>query len=76
MRKRDRDRAEALRLAGGSKPTLRERAVALLRERGEVRTAELTAIGILRCYLSRMCDEGLLVKVAYGRYRAATLKAA
>lgn len=76
IRKRDRDRAEALRLAGGPKPTLRERAVALARERGEVRTAELTAIGIPRCYLSRMCGEGLLMKVAYGRYRATDLKAA
>jgi hypothetical protein len=55
---------------------LRERAVALARERGEVRTAELTAIGIPRCDLLRMCDEGLLVKVAYGRYRAVILKAA
>lgn len=76
MRKRDRDRAEALRLAGGPKPTLRQRAVALAHKRGEVRTAELTAIGIPRCYLSRMCDEGLLVKVGYGRYRAAVLNAA
>ncbi len=76
QRKRDRDRAEALRLAGGPKPTLRERAVALARERGEVRTAELTAIGIPRCYLSRMCNEGLLVKVCYGRYRAAVPMAA
>lgn len=76
MRKRDRDRVDALRLAGGPKPTLRERAVALAREHGEVRTAELSAIGIPRCYLSRMCDEGLLVKIGYGCYRAATLKAA
>ncbi len=76
QRKRDRDRAEALRLAGGPKPTLRQRAVVLARERGEVRTAELTAVGIPRCYLARMCEEGLLVKVAYGRYRAADLKAA
>lgn len=76
IRKRDRDRAEALRLAGGPPPTLREQALALARERGEVRTAELTAIGIPRCYLSRMCDEGLLVKVGYGRYRAADRKAA
>ena len=56
--------------------TLGERAVALARERGEVRTAELTAIGIPRCYLSRMCDEGLLLKVGYGRYRAADLNPA
>jgi hypothetical protein len=48
----------------------------LAHERGEVRTAELTAVGIPRCYLSRMCDEGLLVKVDYGRYRAAAKSAA
>ncbi|WP_373288540.1 hypothetical protein [Brucella endophytica] len=29
-----------------------------------------------RCYLTRMVDEGLLVKVGYGRYRAAVHKAA
>lgn len=76
MRKRERDRAEALRLASGPKPTLKDRAVALARERGEVRTAELTAIGIPRCYLARMCDEGLLIKVGYGAYRAAKRDAA
>lgn len=26
---------------------------------------ELTEIGIPRCYLARMCDEGLLIKVGY-----------
>ncbi|ESW77998.1 hypothetical protein X770_32585 [Mesorhizobium sp. LSJC269B00] len=71
MRKRDRDRAEALHLAGGRPPSLRNRAVALAQERGEVRTRDLTDVGIPRCYLSRMCEEGLLVKVGYGRYRAA-----
>lgn len=71
MRKRDRDRAAALLLAGGPKPSLRDRALALARERGEVRTAELTAIGIPRCYLAKMCAEGLLEKVSYGVYRAA-----
>ncbi|MFK0692989.1 type IV toxin-antitoxin system AbiEi family antitoxin domain-containing protein [Mesorhizobium sp. IMUNJ 23033] len=74
MRKRDRDRAEALRLAGAP-PSLRDRAVALAQERGEVRTRDLTDIGIPRCYLSRMCEEGLLVKVGYGRYCAAAWKA-
>jgi site-specific DNA recombinase len=64
-----------LRLVGGPKPTLRERAVALARDRGDVRTFELTAIGVPRCYLSLMCEEGLLVKVGYGRYRAAVLNA-
>jgi hypothetical protein len=67
MRKRDRDRA-ALRFAGGRLPALR--AVALAQKGGEVRTRDLNGIGIPRCYLSRMCEEGLLVKVGYGRYRA------
>jgi hypothetical protein len=76
MRKRDRDRAERSRLADGPKPTLRERAVALARQKGEVRTKDFTGIGILRCYLARMCDEGILVKIGNGRYRAADDKAA
>ncbi|MER9017013.1 type IV toxin-antitoxin system AbiEi family antitoxin domain-containing protein [Mesorhizobium sp. M0768] len=76
MRKRDRDRAERIRLAGGPKPTLRERAVSLALERGEVRTKDLTEIGVPRCYLARMCEEGLLAKVGYGRYRAASPNAA
>ncbi|WP_258116480.1 type IV toxin-antitoxin system AbiEi family antitoxin domain-containing protein [Mesorhizobium onobrychidis] len=63
-------------MAGGPRPTLRERAVALALEKGEVRAKELTDIGVPRCYLARMCDEGLLIKVAYGRYRAALPKAA
>lgn len=71
IRKRERDRAERVRSEGGPKPTLRERAVALAQKRGEVRTKDLTAIGIPRCYLSPMCNEGLLVKVGHGRYRAA-----
>lgn len=71
VRKRDRDRIERVKLAGGPKPSLRERAVAFVRERGEVRTKDLMAIGIPRCYLSPMCDEGLLRKVGFGRYRAA-----
>jgi hypothetical protein len=76
MRKRDRDRAERLRLAGGPKPSLRARAAALALVKGEVRTKDLTDIGVPRCYLARMCEEGLLVKVGYGRYRAAVPKAA
>ena len=76
IRKRDRDRAEAIRLAGGHRPSLRDRAVAFALERGTVRTRELTEIGIPRCYLARMCDEGLLVRVGYGLYRAAERKAA
>lgn len=76
MRKRDGDRAEKLRLAGGPKPSLRERAIALAIERGVVRTGDLTNIGVPRCYLARMCQEGLLVKVGYGLYRAANREAA
>ncbi|CAH2405582.1 type IV toxin-antitoxin system AbiEi family antitoxin domain-containing protein [Mesorhizobium escarrei] len=57
-------------MAGGPKPSLRDRAVAFAREKGEVRTRELTEIGIPRCYLARMCDEGLLIKVGCGIYRA------
>lgn len=74
-RKRDRERAERILSAGGPKPSLRERAVALVRERGTVRTRDLTDIGIPRCYLARMCDEGLLIKVSYGIYRATDKKA-
>ncbi len=76
IRKRDRDRAEALRLAGGPKLSLRQRAVALAVERGTVRTRDLTRIGVPRCYLTRMCDEGLLIKVGYGLYRATHREAA
>lgn len=71
MRKRDRERAEALSLAGGPKPSLRGRTVALAAERGVVRTRDLTDIGIPRCYLARICEEGLLIKVGYGLYSAA-----
>jgi hypothetical protein len=59
IRKRDRDRAERIRLAGGPKPTLRERAVSLALEKGEVRTKDLTDIGVPRCYLARICEEGV-----------------
>ena len=72
VRKRDRDRKERIKSAVAPKLSLRERAVILVRERGEVRTKDLTDVGIPRCYLSRMCDEGLLLKVGHGRYREAT----
>nr|WP_250889220.1 type IV toxin-antitoxin system AbiEi family antitoxin domain-containing protein [Mesorhizobium sp. dw_380] len=63
-------------MTGGPKPSLRQRAVALARERGVVRTRDLTNIGIPRRYLTRMCNEGLLIKVGYGIYRAADHQAA
>src|SRR3546814_8728651 len=61
-----------LRSEGSPKPSLKERAVAFARERGVIRTKDLTSIGIPRCYLSPMCDEGLLVRVGYGRDRKST----
>ncbi|WP_353611498.1 type IV toxin-antitoxin system AbiEi family antitoxin domain-containing protein [Blastomonas sp. CCH13-E1] len=70
IRKRERDRAERVRSEGGPQPSLRERAVALARRRGVVRTKDLASIGVPRCYLSPMCDEGLLVRVGHGRYSA------
>lgn len=69
VRKRDRDRAIRIRAEGGPRPSLRERAVALAKQKGEVRAKDLTAIGVPRCYLTPMCEEGLLTKVGYGRYR-------
>ena len=45
-------------------------------EKGEVRTKDLTDIGVHRCYLARMCDEGHFAKVGYGRYRATVPNAA
>ncbi len=63
--------AKASKTLSRKRPSLRERAVGLAQAKGEVRTKELTNIGVHRCYLTRMCEEGLLVKVGYGRYRAA-----
>jgi hypothetical protein len=70
-RKRDRDREKRIRLAGGPKPSLREKAYAFACERATVRACDFAAIGIPRHYLARMCLEGLLVKVNHGVYRAA-----
>lgn len=57
-------------------PSLREKAYAFARQRTIVRTYGFTAIGIPRHYLAWMCEEGSLVKVGYGRYRAAEHEAA
>jgi hypothetical protein len=76
IRKRDLERAEARREASPRPPTVRERALALALERGIVRTRDLTAIGVPRCYLAKMCAEGLLEKVGYGRYRLGVQRAA
>jgi len=50
--------------------------VMLAEKLGEVRTRDLSEVGIPRCYLKRMCEEGLLIKVGYGRYRAVSRRAA
>lgn len=68
VRDRAKTREELLRTKG---PSLRDRAVHLAQERGMVTTRELQAIGVHRCYLSPMCQEGLLVRVGHGLYRAA-----
>jgi hypothetical protein len=52
-------------------PSLRERALALAREKGTVRTKDLEAIGVPRLYPRMMYKEGLLEQVRYGVYRAA-----
>lgn len=70
IRKSVRDRAERIRLAGGPKPSLRDRALAFAQGKDEVRAKEFTDIGVPRQYLAWMCEEGMLEKVAYGRYRA------
>ena len=44
-------------------------AVNLAKEKATVRTKEFTAIGVRRCYLARMCEEGLLEKVSFRVYR-------
>jgi hypothetical protein len=51
------------------RPSIRDRAAALVLKRGEVRAKDLSDIGVPRCYLARMCDEGLLIRVGYGLYR-------
>jgi hypothetical protein len=73
---RKRDRAERIRLVGGPKPSLRERAVALAWEKGKVSDQGPDRLGVHRCYLAGMCEEGLLIKVAHGLYRAADWKGA
>jgi hypothetical protein len=40
----------------------------MARVRGTVTTKELQAVGVHRCYLRPMCEEGLLTRVGHGRY--------
>ena len=48
----------------------RERVLALAKAQGIVRTRDITAAGIARTYLQRLCQEGCLVRVARGLYQA------
>ncbi|MER8639580.1 hypothetical protein [Mesorhizobium sp. M1365] len=58
--------------AGGRRHS---RIAPLLWRKGAARCGrDLTDIAIPRCHLSRMCEDGLLVNVGYGRYRAAALR--
>jgi predicted transcriptional regulator of viral defense system len=50
-------------------PSLRERAVELVKDRGIATTRELQAAGVHRCYLGQMCREGLLLRIGRGAYR-------
>ena len=49
----------------------RERVLALAQAEGIVRARDVTAVGIARTYLQRLCQEGRLVRVARGLYQAA-----
>ena len=71
FRRRRKRKQEPEKPSEPSRASLRQRAVWLALAKGEVRAKDLTDIGVPRCYLARMCGEGLLVKVGYGRYRAA-----
>ena len=49
---------------------LRDKAVALVREKGVARTRDFAALGISRFYLCKLCAEGFLSRAGYGLYAA------
>jgi predicted transcriptional regulator of viral defense system len=49
----------------------RQRAIALARDRGIARGSDFDAAGVPRAYLSRLTEEGVLVRVGRGLYRLA-----
>ena len=63
FRRRRKPKQEVEKPPEPPKASLRQRAVWLALAKGEVRAKDLTDIGVPRCYLTPMCDEGLLVKV-------------
>lgn len=70
-RRSSRGGAERARALRNPKPSLRDKALDLARTLDVARTKDFSAIGIPRFYLRLMCEEGLLTRVGYGRYRAA-----
>lgn len=53
------------------KATLKDRALAIARERGIARARDFDAAGVPRAYLRRLQDEGLLVRMGRGLYQLA-----
>ena len=49
---------------------LRDKAIALVREKGVARTRDFAALGITRFYLCKLCAEGHLARAGYGLYAA------
>lgn len=72
IRKSIRERDQKIR-NGAPVPLPRmERVTALCQEKGEVRTKDLTDIGIPSSYLTELVREGTLVRVRRGSYRLET----
>ena len=51
-----------------SKPSYRERAVDLVKRHGVVKADDFKNVGVYRPQLAKLCSEGLLTRVARGRY--------
>lgn len=49
---------------------LRDKAIALVREKGVARTRDFAALGISRFYVCKLCAEGFLSRAGYGLYAA------
>ena len=52
-------------------PTPKDRALAVVREKGIARARDFDAVGIPRVYLQRMQGEGILLRTGRGLYRLA-----
>jgi hypothetical protein len=68
------ERAERSRTAknpdAALRTLLRDKAVALVREKGVARTRDFAELGITRFYLCKLCAEGFLSRAGYGLYAA------